>query len=88
MIPDQWERKLDPMVTQNIIARAAKIDPTLKDAPVIRQFVGLRPGRHAVRLEKEVVNDTVVIHDYGHGGIGYTLSWGCAEAVASIVANL
>lgn len=38
---------------------------------------GIRPVRHCVRLERE----GRVIHNYGHGGAGFTLSWGCAAAV-------
>lgn len=47
---------------------------------VRRTVVGLRPFRPAgfvVRTEK--LDDRVVIHDYGHGGGGVTLSWGCAH---------
>jgi D-amino-acid oxidase len=44
--------------------------------------VGLRPFRASgIRLERE----GRVIHNYGHGGSGFTVSWGCAEAVAAIV---
>ena len=44
--------------------------------------VGLRPFRRGgIRLERE----GRVIHNYGHGGSGFTVSWGCAEAVAAIV---
>jgi D-amino-acid oxidase len=43
--------------------------------------VGLRPFRRGgVRLEAE----GRVIHNYGHGGSGFTVSWGCAEAVAAL----
>ena len=42
--------------------------------------MGLRPGRPEVRLEREALADgTVCVHNYGHGGSGITLSWGCAE---------
>ena len=47
--------------------------------------MGLRPSRTEVRLEEEFIGDTRVIHNYGHGGAGVTLSWGCADEVASIV---
>ncbi|HUP65002.1 MAG TPA: FAD-dependent oxidoreductase, partial [Thermoanaerobaculia bacterium] len=47
-------------------------------------LVGLRPGRPAVRVERDL-EDPRVIHNYGHGGSGFTLSWGCAEDVLRIV---
>jgi glycine/D-amino acid oxidase-like deaminating enzyme len=40
----------------------------------------LRPFRpFGPRLEAEQIGDTLVIHNYGHGGSGWSLSWGCAE---------
>ncbi|HEX6096172.1 MAG TPA: FAD-dependent oxidoreductase [Thermoanaerobaculia bacterium] len=49
--------------------------------------VGIRPVRDAgVRLEAAQLEDgRTVIHNYGHGGAGFTLSWGCAEDVAVAV---
>ena len=47
--------------------------------------VGLRPARPAVRLEVEVTDGRRVVHCYGHGGAGVTLSWGCADEVAALV---
>jgi D-amino-acid oxidase len=38
-----------------------------------------------VRLEAERIGATCVIHNYGHGGAGFTLSWGCAEGTADFV---
>jgi D-amino-acid oxidase len=43
---------------------------------------GIRPLRASVRVERE--GNT--IHNYGHGGAGFTLSWGCARAVAAVIA--
>jgi D-amino-acid oxidase len=48
---------------------------------VVREAVGLRPYRPAVRVERE----GRVVHNYGHGGSGYTLCWGCAEEVVGMV---
>ncbi len=49
--------------------------------------VGLRPFRNqGVRLEAEA--DTRIIHNYGHGGSGVTLSWGCALEVAELVEEM
>ena len=60
--------------------------PTLKRAKIVDQWVGLRPFRMGgVRLEYEYYKGKVhVIHNYGHGGSGVTLSWGCAKEVANI----
>jgi glycine/D-amino acid oxidase-like deaminating enzyme len=44
---------------------------------VIRSIVGLRPFRPSgFRVESEKFDDKVVVHNYGHGGGGITLSWG------------
>lgn len=46
---------------------------------VIRQAVGLRPFRRSgFRVAVDRVGDVVVIHNYGHGGGGISLSWGTA----------
>lgn len=47
---------------------------------VIRTVVGLRPFRASgFRLEPEALGKKTVIHNYGHGGGGMTLSWGTAH---------
>jgi len=48
--------------------------------------VGIRPIRDAgVCLKAIVVDGRTVVHNYGHGGAGFTLSWGCAEDVVGFV---
>jgi glycine/D-amino acid oxidase-like deaminating enzyme len=52
----------------------------------IRTVVGLRPFRPSgfvVRAEK--VGDKLVVHNYGHGGGGVTLSWGTSELATRLV---
>lgn len=71
---------IDPATTDAILARARALVPELADAEVIGHNVGLRPARPTVRLER----DGDVIHCYGHGGAGVTLSWGCADEVAEL----
>ncbi|HEY6745891.1 MAG TPA: FAD-dependent oxidoreductase [Mycobacteriales bacterium] len=71
----------DPAEAERILARCRDVVPDLKDAPVLGHAVGVRPARAAVRLER--VGD--VVHCYGHGGAGVTLSWGCADEVARLV---
>lgn len=51
-----------------------------------RVKVGMRPVRDdGVKLEIEELNGCTVVHNYGHGGAGFTVSWGCAERVAELV---
>ena len=50
--------------------------------------VGLRPFRPQVRLEAEPSGSgPLVVHNYGHGGAGVTLSWGCAREAAGLAAQ-
>jgi D-amino-acid oxidase len=72
----------DPAETAAILARARRFLPELSPANVRATKVGLRPGRPAVRLAAEAPRPgRVLIHDYGHGGAGYTLAFGCADEV-------
>ena len=80
-----YDTEPDLEKSANIIDRCAKIMPHLKDAKVLEHKVGLRPARSSVRLEVEQFpNGKTVIHNYGHGGAGVTLCWGCAEDVAKL----
>lgn len=58
-----------------------RFDPVkVAEDRVIRTVVGLRPFRHSgFRVEAERVGEKTVVHNYGHGGGGITLSWGTSE---------
>lgn len=75
----------DPALTREIVARCARLEPALQGAEIVSVAVGLRPVRPTVRLELERRAAGVVVHNYGHGGAGVTLSWGCAEAAAHLL---
>ncbi|MDG4771509.1 FAD-dependent oxidoreductase [Solwaraspora sp. WMMD792] len=81
----------DPATSRAIRARCAALVPELAGAAVLAQRVGLRPGRHGgARVEADPAPPagvTRLIHCYGHGGAGVTLSWGCADEVASLVSE-
>lgn len=76
----------DPNVTAAILSECCT---ALKIAPprIITTRVGLRPYRKSgVRVEAENMADgRALIHNYGHGGAGFTLSWGCARSVFDLV---
>lgn len=76
----EWSRTPDPAVAELIRDRAVRLVPQLAGARVLAHRVGLRPVRPQVRLERV----GRVVHCYGHGGAGVTLSWGCAAEVASL----
>ncbi len=84
-----WETSIDETTVGGIIARCAAIEPALAHPTIIQHKAGLRPGRTEIRLERENLPDgCVVIHNYGHGGSGYTVNWGCADEVVSLVKSL
>jgi D-amino-acid oxidase len=82
-VEGDWSRTPSPAAAADILRRATDLVPALRGARVLRHKVGLRPVRPAVRVER--VGD--VIHCYGHGGAGVTLSWGVADDVAALVAR-
>jgi D-amino-acid oxidase len=82
-----WDPTPDPAVERRILARAAELVPEVAGARVVGHRVGLRPARPQVRLEAEQVDGTRVVHCYGHGGAGVTLSWGCADEVCDLVSR-
>ncbi len=77
-----------PDTAAAILRRCAELIPGLDSARVVAHRVGLRPARPAVRLDTEFSRHGPVVHCYGHGGAGVTLSYGCAEEVASRIAEL
>lgn len=84
-IPDRWDTTPDPDVTERILQRCRGVEPRLNDAEVIEVITGLRPDRPSVRVETEALGRARCIHNYGHGGNGVTLSWGCARDVVRLV---
>lgn len=69
-----------------IIKRCRDLEPAVTGSKFLRPVVGIRPGRHEIRLEAELNSKTpLVIHNYGHGGAGFTVAWGCADEVARLL---
>ncbi len=62
------------------------LEPRLAVAEVLVHQAGLRLGRPGIRLEwVDVAHGPPRVHNYGHGGSGVTLSWGCADEALRLV---
>jgi D-amino-acid oxidase len=69
----------------DILHRCQQLETRLRGLEIFGAKVELRPGRSEIRLEIErTTNKCSVIHNYGYGGAGFTLSWGCAEDVLEL----
>jgi D-amino-acid oxidase len=78
-------RQPDPAATACIIQECERVLGS-SNRTLLRERVGLRPCRRSgVRVEADKLPDgRTVIHNYGHGGAGFTLSWGCAQTVLEL----
>jgi D-amino-acid oxidase len=60
--------------------------PILSDDQVIGSVAGIRPFRRSgPRIERQELAGKTVVHNYGHGGAGFTLSWGSASEAADLL---
>jgi D-amino-acid oxidase len=83
-----WSLAPDPAKAERILSDWAAVEPRLRGVRVIGHRVGLRPCRPRVRLTTEPAGGgPVIVHNYGHGGAGVTLSWGCAREVTALITS-
>ena len=78
----------DRETTSRILAECGRV-LNIDKPTVFAERVGLRPFRRSgIRLERDRLRDgRTVIHNYGHGGAGFTLSWGCAREVLEVAVS-
>ncbi|GAM90138.1 hypothetical protein ANO11243_081780 [Dothideomycetidae sp. 11243] len=95
---DNWESQPDPSLAVRIMQRSVELCPKLvpegkgiEALSIIRHSVGLRPMRRdgprveAEHLQQSANEPFTVIHNVGHGGQGYQMSFGCAKTVIALV---
>jgi D-amino-acid oxidase len=80
-----WDQDPHDDIAERIVAGCATIDPRLHGAEILGHRVGLRPCRPEVRLDSEPFGGGLLWHNYGHGGAGISLSWGCAAEITRSV---
>jgi D-amino-acid oxidase len=85
--PGDWNLSADPATAERMLARAVALIPRLAKAEIIGHRVGLRPARPSIRCEATDLGGRRVVHCYGHGGAGVTVSWGCADEVLGLVSG-
>jgi len=70
----------------NIIKRPKLPKVNVSSTRVIKETVGLRPFRKTgPRIEKQALGSKTIVHNYGHGGSGWSLSWGTALIASELV---
>jgi D-amino-acid oxidase len=85
MLPEPPDETRAADLARRIHQRCSDVEPKLARAEVQDTRAGLRPVRPRVRLERVTRDGTIIVHNYGHGGAGVTLSWGCARDVVAML---
>ncbi|KAK6955984.1 hypothetical protein Daesc_003631 [Daldinia eschscholtzii] len=90
--PHEWnlDLNLNTPIIRRMRERCERFLPGLENARVDPEYPfaqGLRPFRgQNVRVERELRRTgSRIVHSYGHGGAGWSLSFGCARDVATLV---
>ena len=87
-VAGSWDTEPDPDVHEAILRRVREVVPELAGVQVLGARVGLRPVAPVVRLARHALGSRTLVTNYGHGGAGVTLSWGCAQEVVRLVGEV
>uniref|UniRef100_A0AC34QJR4 FAD dependent oxidoreductase domain-containing protein n=1 Tax=Panagrolaimus sp. JU765 TaxID=591449 RepID=A0AC34QJR4_9BILA len=88
--PNRSDTEITDEDRNDIWERYLKLQPNFKNVKKIAEWSGIRPDRPSLRLEKTIKKnskgqDYLLVHNYGHGGNGFTLGWGCALEVVKFI---
>jgi len=83
----EYNTAINEVQSQDILRRVSAVAPNFKEVTILETKVGLRPYRDEIRVEAETPYNglRLLIHNYGHGGSGWTVCWGCADEVISLL---
>lgn len=81
-------RMPDVETAHRILARCAEVEPRLTGAAILEHRVGVRPSRPQIRVDEQHVPAGRLFHNYGHGGAGVSLAWGCADDIVAALGTL
>ncbi|XP_060066892.1 D-aspartate oxidase-like [Ylistrum balloti] len=87
-----WNTQVNISDRDHIWNGCCKLLPSLKNAKILDEWMGLRPQRTGIRVELEnkqtnTGKRVIIVHNYGHGGSGVTLHWGCALEATKLVTH-
>ncbi len=72
----------------NALMKTVPINPPNLETGYVA-ISGIRPYRNGgIRVAKEKIGNKVIIHNYGHGGAGVTLSWGTVQTAIALFDEL
>ncbi len=76
-------------LNNEILKESYGLEPeTYQDISAFKGYRYIRSRNNGLRLESEELNNKLIIHNYGHGGAGITLSWGAALKAAQMAAAI
>ncbi|WP_169834977.1 FAD-dependent oxidoreductase [Pandoraea oxalativorans] len=85
--PDLTSTVIGQRQIDDIVHRCTRLCEGIARLRVIDARVGFRPVRHSPRVVRDA-RHARLLHNYGHGGGGFTLSWGCANDIVRLAGEL
>lgn len=75
-------------LNRDILSNSFNVTPDFS-ASDVRVYIGYRfirkDAEPSLKVEADEIGDKLFIHNYGHGGAGVTLSWGCALKILQYI---